>query len=156
MKNYFGDTSRYEKIMDLPHHVSKKHPQMPAEDRAAQFAPFAALTGYGEAVKETARFTEEKRTPDEESLEILDRTICSLRERIKDQPYISLTCFQADERKAGGAYVEIRGNLKKIDEYRRKLILTDGTEIFFDNILEICCEDGTENPESCRADDKTG
>lgn len=141
MKNYFGDTSRYEEIMDLPHHVSTKHPPMPVRDRAAQFAPFAALTGYGEAVREAARYTEKKKAPDEERLEKLDRAVRFLREKIKERPFVVLTCFHADERKDGGSYVEVRGRLKKIDEYRRKFVLEDGAELSFDNILEILCED---------------
>lgn len=145
MKNYFGDTSRYEEIMNLPHHVSEKHPQMPVEDRAAQFTPFSALTGYGEAIKETARLTEKKKMPDEDHLEILDRTLNELRNRIKQQPYISVTCFQADERKSGGSYITIAGNLKKISEYRRTMTLTDGTEICFENIREIVCENEQES-----------
>lgn len=156
MKNYFGDTSRYEEIMNLPHHVSPKHPRMPAEDRAAQFAPFAALTGYGDAVREAARQTEKKGGADEERLEALDRTVRFLREKIKERPYISVTFFQPDEKKEGGSYVKRRGNLKKVDEYRRKLILTDGTEIFFDYILEIGCEDEAGNSENCRTGEESG
>ncbi len=144
MKNYFGDTSRYEEIMRLPHPVSKTHPQMPREDRAAQFAPFAALTGYGDAIKETGRLTEEKRLPDEERMEILDRTVSFLKEQIKKQPLITVTCFQADERKSGGAYRTVGGRLKRFDDYRRSLVMTDGTEIFFDDILEIYCGDEAE------------
>ena len=82
MKNYFGESHKYDDIIHLPHHVSDKRPQMPVLDRAAQFAPFAALTGYGEAVKETARLTERRIQPDEEALDILNRRLEFIKEHI--------------------------------------------------------------------------
>lgn len=137
MKNYFGDTSRYEEIMGLSHPTSKTHPRMPVKDRAAQFAPFAALTGYGDAVRETARLTDERKGPDEDRMERLDRTADVLKRRIKDLPEISVVCFRADRKKAGGSYETVCGRLKIIDEYRRMLVMEDGTRLPFDNILEI-------------------
>lgn len=137
MKNYFGDSGRYDDIIDLPHHVSPTRPRMPARDRAAQFAPFAALTGYGDAVKETARITEERREPDGEQTEILNRTVKILAEKIREQPEITVVFFCPDERKEGGSYRQFRGNLRRIDECRRRMIFTDGNEISFDNIREI-------------------
>lgn len=110
---------------------------MPARDRAAQFAPFAALTGYGDAVKETARITEERREPDGEQTEILNRTVKILAEKIREQPEITVVFFCPDDRKEGGSYRQFRGNLRRIDECRRRMIFTDGNEISFDNIREI-------------------
>ena len=91
MKNYFGETHKYDDIINLPHHVSGTHPQMPVEDRAAQFAPFAALTGYGAAIKETERYTEKRIQPDEESVEILNRRLEFIREHISEKPEVTVT-----------------------------------------------------------------
>ena len=93
MKNYFGETHKYDDIINLPHHVSGTHPQMPVEDRAAQFAPFAALTGYGAAIKETERYTEKRIQPDEESVEILNRRLEFIREHISEKPEVTVTYF---------------------------------------------------------------
>ena len=95
--------NKYNEIMDLPHHVSKNRPQMPMSDRAAQFAPFAALTGYDDAVKETGRLTDDKIELEESSLNELNAKIQLLRENLADGPEITFTYFKPDERKAGGA-----------------------------------------------------
>ena len=112
MKNYFGESHKYDDIIHLPHHVSDKRPQMPVLDRAAQFAPFAALTGYGEAVKETARLTERRIQPDEETLDILNRRLEFIKKHISEQPEVSVCFFRPDPRKDGGAYVTVSGTVK--------------------------------------------
>lgn len=127
----------YEDILNLPHHVSKTRPQMSMLDRAAQFSPFAALTGYGDAIKETGRLTDEKIEMDEDRKAALDMKQAYLIEMIDEQPEISITYFLPDTKKSGGAYVTVTGNLKRFDEYERLLILTDGKKIPMDDIADI-------------------
>ena len=127
----------YEDIINLPHHVSKARPQMSMLDRAAQFSPFAALTGYDAAIKETGRLTDEKIEMDEDRKAALDMKQAYLIEMIDEQPEISITYFLPDTKKSGGAYVTVTGNLKRFDEYERLLILTDGKKIPLDDIADI-------------------
>lgn len=136
-KNQKENQSKYADILDLPHPVSKKHPQMPISDRAAQFAPFAALTGHGEAVKETARLTERKVDLDENLKADLDRKLQKLRQNLNGNIRFSFTYFLPDERKEGGEYVTHSGTVKKIDEYENVLVMKDGTRIRIDDILDI-------------------
>lgn len=130
----------YEDIINLPHHVSKTRPQMSMLDRAAQFSPFAALTGYDAAIKETGRLTDEKIELGEEAKAALDRKQAFLMEMIDEQPELSIRYFLPDARKSGGAYVTISGNLKRFDEYERLLILTDSRKIPMDDIADIECD----------------
>ena len=97
-------SNKYDEILSLPHHVSKTRPQMPMSDRAAQFAPFAALTGYDSAIKETGRLTDERIELDEEALTALDIRYQLLMDAFDDAPEVTITYFQPDERKAGGKY----------------------------------------------------
>ena len=127
----------YEDIINLPHHVSKTRPQMSMLDRAAQFSPFAALTGYDAAIKETGRLTDEKIEMDEDRKAALDMKQAYLIEMIDEQPGISITYFLPDAKKSGGAYVTVTGNLKRFDEYERLLILMDGKKIPMDDIADI-------------------
>ena len=127
----------YEDILNLPHHVSKTRPQMSMLDRVAQFSPFAALTGYDDAIKETGRLTDEKIEMDEDRKAALDMKQAYLIEMIDEQPEISITYFLPDTKKSGGAYVTVTGNLKRFDEYERLLILTDGKKIPMDDIADI-------------------
>ncbi len=127
----------YDDIIHLPHHVSKTRPQMSMEDRAAQFSPFAALTGYDAAILETGRLTEEKSELGEETQAILDRKQRYLAEIIDTKPEITVTYFVPDEKKSGGAYSTVTGFLKRIDECGRVLVLTDGRKIQLDAIFDI-------------------
>ncbi|HIR85543.1 MAG TPA: hypothetical protein IAC00_00220 [Candidatus Limivicinus faecipullorum] len=127
----------YEDIIYLPHPVSRNHPPMPVGDRAAQFAPFAALTGYEEAVEEAARLTECRIELDRDRIEELDRELRRLREHIKERPEADIVCFKADERKTGGALVTLSGRVKKIDEYEGRLIMADGSVIAIEDIYGI-------------------
>lgn len=136
-KNYFGKTDQYDDIIHLPHHVSDHRPHMPESDRAAQFAPFAALTGYGAAIKETARVTEKKIELDEEEKELLDRKLEELAVHLPEQPEAVITYFQPDARKEGGSYQKFSGRIRKIDFFRRVLVMTDRTEIKVDDIIAI-------------------
>ena len=130
-------TKKYDDIINLPRHVSKTRPQMPIIDRAAQFSPFAALTGHDAAVKETARLTEERVELDEYMKEALNNKLLIMADQIKEQPKISITYFLADEKKDGGAYVISTGKVKKIDLNKGILIMTDEIEIPIDEIINI-------------------
>ena len=128
---------KYDEIMGLPHHVSKTRPQMPVSDRAAQFAPFAALTGYDAAIKETGRLTDERIELDVEALSALDMKYQLLMEALDEAPEVTITYFQPDERKAGGKYVSAVGTVKKIDDFERRITMRDGTRIPMDDVLSI-------------------
>ena len=131
------ETYKYQDMIHLPHHVSRTHAHMPVKDRDAQFAPFAALTGHYEAVKETQRLTEERIELDEYCKASLERKLKEIREQSVTEPAVSVTYFIPDARKAGGAYVTAEGRVKKIDEYERVLVFTDGRRVMVDEIIEI-------------------
>lgn len=128
---------KYQDIIHLPRHISNTHAHMPVEDRAAQFAPFAALTGHHEAVKETARLTDKRMELDEYCKEVINEKLQEIRERVETKPEVSVTYFVPDIKKEGGAYVTVAGYVKKVDEYGRTLYLEDGTKILIDEIIEI-------------------
>ena len=127
----------YSDIINMPHHVSNNRPQMSMRDRAAQFAPFAALTGYDDAVRETARQTNQKIELLEEQVAILNEKILFLMEKIKDNLEITITYFIPDKKKEGGAYTTVKGIVKKIDEYNKLIIMNDGREIMMDSIFDL-------------------
>ena len=128
---------QYDDIIDLPHHVSETRPRMPMIDRAAQFSPFAALTGYDAAIVETARLTDAKRElSGEQKLEI-GRALSGLARRLGSDPAVTVTYFVPDSRKSGGSYRTLTGTAAKLDELSACLTLTDGTVIPYDDILEI-------------------
>ena len=129
--------SKYNEIIYLPHHVSKTRPQMPMSDRAAQFAPFAALTGYDAAIKETGRLTDERIELDVEALSALDMKYQLLMEALDEAPEVTITYFRPDERKAGGKYVSAVGAVKKIDDFERRITMQDGVKIPMDDVLSI-------------------
>ena len=128
---------KYDDIIDLPHHVSGTRPHMPMIDRAAQFQPFRALTGYEDVVHETARLTEEKVQLTEEEQALLDARLQRLTEETASQPQVRITYFQPDKKKAGGAYVTAAGGLKKIDDFAGMLLLTGGERIPIEDIVDI-------------------
>ena len=136
MKN-MNSINKYDDIINLPHHVSPTRPQMPVADRAAQFSPFAALTGHDAAVKETARLTQEWVELTEGSKEYVDRQLQMVKEYIKTHPKIVVTYFCPDARKAGGEYISLTGKVKKINEYERNILLEDETLIPIDMIFDI-------------------
>ena len=129
--------TKYEEIINLPHHVSKTRPQMPMSDRAAQFAPFAALTGYDSAIKETGRLTDEKIELDEEALTALNMRYQLLMDALDEEPEVEITYFKPDERKAGGEYVSVTGTIKKVDDFERLITMQDGMKIPMDDVLNI-------------------
>ena len=127
----------YEDIINLPHHISPTRQQMPMSDRAAQFSPFAALTGYDAAIKETGRLTDERIELDEEALTALDMKYQLLIDAFDDAPEVTITYFQPDERKAGGKFVSAVGAVKKIDDFERRITMQNGTKIPMDDVLSI-------------------
>ena len=130
----------YDDIIHLPHHVSRNHSQMPLRDRAAQFAPFAALTGYEAAVGETARLTTERRELDAQEAEELNRRLTDLAVRLKDRPEVTVEYFVPDDRKAGGAYVTVAGRVRNISVSEKTLVMEDGTEIPMEDIVSMTGE----------------
>jgi len=137
-------TKTYDDIIHLPHHVSAIHPHMSAIDRAAQFSPFAALTGYDAAIKETARLTDKRVELDESMKAALSNKLQMIADRLKEHPEIAITYFQPDAKKNGGAYVTVINTVKKIDVYKRIVVLTDGIVIPVDEIISIdihSCDD---------------
>ncbi|HBM46876.1 MAG TPA: hypothetical protein DD387_03460 [Lachnoclostridium sp.] len=143
------DFSKYENMLYLKRPVSRNHPPMDLKDRAAQFSPFAALTGYGDAVKETARQTEQRRELDEYEKAALDEQLRELEAQLQNlengknqaAPRVTVTCFIPDEYKAGGAYRTFTAAVKKIDHDRRGIILQNGTQegecVLLDDILKL-------------------
>ena len=126
--------SKYDDIIGLEHHVSKTHPHMSVADRAAQFAPFAALTGYEEVIDEAGRLTQQKFQADEGRLAELDD---ALRAVLAQGGAVKLVYFAEDDRKEGGSYRTIVGRIRKVDEVGRRLIMEDGTAISTDCIIEL-------------------
>ncbi len=131
---------KYKTIIDLPHHQSATRSRMSNYDRAAQFAPFAALTGYEETTEETARLTEEFALMSEDKLANLSAKMQVLINNLYDRPLIEITYFVPDERKSGGAYATKKGNVRTLDESERKLVFVDGDRIAMDNIVEFSGE----------------
>ena len=134
------DTHPYADIIGMERPVSKKHPPMSMEDRAAQFSPFAALTGYDAAVREAARLTDARVDLDEEALLQLDRRMQTLAERLAGGPDVTFTVFVPDGRKDGGAYVTVSGRVKKIDACARVIVMEDGKKIAMDDVTGIAGE----------------
>ncbi len=128
---------KYDEIANLPHHVSETRPQMPMSDRAAQFAPFAALTGYDSAIRETERLTDERIELDEEALTALNLRYRLLMDALGKEPEVEITFFKPDERKSGGEYVTVNGAVKNIDDFERLITMQDGMKIPMNDILSI-------------------
>lgn len=128
---------KYDNIINLPHHVSYKHSHMSMVNRAAQFSPFAALTGYDAAVSETARLTDAKIELTEDSRAELDRKQQWLIRHASERPKVAVTFFVQDARKSGGSYQTVTGQFKGIDSTERRLLLTGGTAISLDDVLDL-------------------
>lgn len=129
--------NRYADIIDLPHHTSDKHPRMSAIARAAQFSPFAALTGYDAEIKETARLTDEKIELDEDSVNDINAKLQYIKDNIDDNPEITLEYFVPDEKKSGGAYLTLNDRVRIIDEYERSIVFVSGKRVMIDDIYRI-------------------
>ena len=134
----------YDDIIDLPYPVPSRYPRMSMIDRGAQFSPFAALTGYDAVIQETARLTDSQIQLDEDAIHALNEKILLLTEILPQQPMVTITYFCRDDRKSGGAYRSVSGNVLKIDPINRQITLHCGTCISFENIYDIqsdcfCC-----------------
>jgi len=132
--------NNYEDIINLPHHVSSKRPQMSKEQRASQFAPFSALTGYEDAIKETARLTNRKIEVDDGLREVLNNKLNIIEENIKYKPEVSITYFIQDKKKDGGEYSTINGIVRRIDAVNNLIIMEDKSKIDMKDVLNITCD----------------
>lgn len=129
-----SEEKNYNDIINLPHHVSANRPHMSAVDRAAQFSPFAALTGHDAALRETARLTDSQTELDDSEKEIIN---CKLRMVISEKAEISIRYFMSDSRKSGGAYLNAVGYIKKIDAFNNAIIMSDGKVIPVECIRDV-------------------
>ena len=132
-----NDINKYSDIINLTHHISKKHKQMSLYERSAQFAPFAALTGFEGVISETGRLTDSKIDIDEEMKEIINRKLQIVKDRIKNRAKVTITFFVPDLRKDGGSYKDITGIIKRIDDFKNIIIFEDGKKIEIANIVDI-------------------
>ncbi|WP_295073634.1 hypothetical protein [Ruminococcus sp.] len=130
-------SGQYDDIINMPHHVSTTRAQMPRRNRAAQFAPFAALTGYEDAIGESARLTDAKAELCEDEAAELNKKIQLLSARIASEPYCEITYFVPDKHKSGGKYITVSGNVRFIEEVTRQLVLCGGLRIPLDDIIKI-------------------
>lgn len=130
-------SDKYKDIIDLPHHQSKKRQRMSLIDRAAQFSPFAALTGHNDAIIETARLTDRQIELDEGTKSIINEKIQMISDYLSEKPTVTITHFEPDIKKDGGAYLNTTGTVKRIDEFKREIILTDGRIISIERICDI-------------------
>lgn len=129
--------SHYDDIINLPHYASSKHPRMSRENRAAQFSPFAALTGYDAEIEETARLTDEKIELDEDRVNEINARLQYIKDNIEENPEITVEYFIPDEKKSGGAYVTLNDRVRIIDEYERTIVFVSGKRINIDDIYRI-------------------
>lgn len=127
----------YDDIINLPHYVSKKRPQMSVYDRAAQFSPFAALVGFEDGIDETNRQVEQFAELDENYLQELDEKLQYIQEHVAEQPFAEITFFVADKVKSGGSYKSICGNVKKIDKDKQLIILADKQQVELKTVVSI-------------------
>lgn len=129
--------NKYDDIINLPHYESKTRKRMSLEARSAQFAPFAALTGYDDKVKETARRTDKRIELSDEEYNIINTKLQIIKEHIKEQPEITFVIFVKDKLKEGGKYEEVNGKVRVIDEVNEEIILVDKRKILLKNIYDI-------------------
>jgi hypothetical protein len=127
----------YSDIFDRPHHVSSKRPQMSRSNRAAQFSPFAALTGYDSLVAESARVTDQKVKLSDEEYEVLNKRLNYLQDHLSELPIIQVLYFEPDKKKSGGSYVEFSGTIRRVRQHEGLLLTTTSIEIPFESIAEL-------------------
>ena len=133
--------NRYDDIINLPHHVSPTRKRMSMHDKAAQFAPFAALVSYDDAVAETARLTESRPELDEQEQRAINERLAYIADHIKEQPEVHIKYFVPDEHKSGGAIIEVSGKVKKISATDATIVLTDGCKIRLSDITDLSFSD---------------
>ena len=129
--------SKYQDIINLPHHQSANRPHMSLHDRAAQFAPFAALRGYDDEISETARLTDRQLELNDEQIESINQQIHLIIENIKSVPMAKITYFVPDDKKKGGKYITIEANIRRIDEVQKQIILENGDSIEISKLFSI-------------------
>lgn len=134
------DRYNYEDIIDLPYIKSEIHPSMSSAERAAQFLPFAALTGYDDEIKETARLTDDRVILSEDAIFLLNMKLAFISENLANRLVVDIIYFKEDETKSGGSYIHTKGFVKKIDEIENLIIMDDKTLISIDDIIEINIE----------------
>lgn len=137
MSEYYKDEHKYDDIILLPHHQSNERARMSLHDRAAQFAPFAALSGHEEAIEETARLTDAKITLDETAIEAINEKLFEISQHLGDKWNVSVTYFKPDYQKSGGSYLTDVGAIKKIDEVEKVIFMDSGMKIAMENIVGI-------------------
>ena len=137
MSEYYKDEHKYDDIINLPHHQSRERAHMSLHDRAAQFAPFAALTGHEEAIEETARLTDEKITLDETAIEQINEKLNEIANHLPEKKTVSITYFRPDKRKSGGAYLTDIGTVKKIDAVDKVIVMDNRMKTKMEPIIEI-------------------
>ncbi len=131
------ERGKYDDIINLPNPTPTCRPRMSALDRAAQFAPFAALTGYEAVVEEAARLTDDRLELSEDMKTMLNDKMQMILDNLDNEPFVTITHFVPDKRKAGGAYVDVSGIVERIDEYERCIVMTDGTKIPIEQVRAI-------------------
>lgn len=137
MKKNTVKLEEYMDIIHLPHHVSEKRPQMAIINRAAQFAPFAAVVGYDDSVSEAARLTDQRRELDEMEKVLIDEKLRMVEDKLPEKTMVEIEYFREDERKAGGQYVTKVGCIKKIDVYLREIVMEDDLRIYIEDVYKI-------------------
>ena len=137
MSGYYKDEHRYDDIINLPHYQSKKRAHMSLEDRAAQFASFAALTGHEEAIEETARLTEKKIVLDEAAKEAISEKLFEISQSLDKKWNVSITYFKPDRFKEGGAYLTDIGVVKKIDQVEKIVVMDNGMRVEIEGIIGV-------------------
>lgn len=137
MQNKPTLSHRYDDIIELPHHVSDRRAHMPSIDRAAQFAPFAALTGHDAAIRETARLTDSCMELTEDRKAVLDRTLQYLKDHLSESTEVTITYFVPDSKKTGGAYVSTTGRIKKFNLEHNLIVMEDRTAVPINSILDV-------------------
>jgi len=134
---WINNKNDYSDIINLPHPESRKHKRMSMHDRAAQFSPFAALTGHDDAIRETARLTDAYIDLDETMKAGLDEKLALILERLNEKPQVLITYFVQDEKKAGGSYEVAEGQIRKVDFYERVIVMEDRSKIKIDNVADV-------------------
>lgn len=137
MSRYYTDEHRYDDIINLSKHQSTKHPHMSLHDRAAQFAPFSALSGHEEVIEETARFTDEKIILDESTIKKINEKLYEISKHLSEKWNVSITYFRRDRLKMGGTYLTDIGSIRKIDEIEKQVIMDSGMKIKMEEIVGI-------------------
>lgn len=137
MSEYYKEANRYDDIIQLPHHQSTKRAHMSLHDRAAQFAPFAALTGHDAAIEETARLTEDEITLDDNAIADINEKLYEISQHLSERWRVSITYFRPDERKKGGKYLTDVGTIQKIKESEQLILMDSGVQIKMEQIIKI-------------------